>query len=179
MNPKTLQHLLTGVPAVLAGGGAALQAASQGDELPSIALKSALAGAGGALAGRYGPAMLRGPVLDAARGVRDSAMTSINDLRGKGALTAALGVPAAAIGGLGGLALGMGANAGLQAVNAPGFNNNSEEAYMQAISNQGLVDDGSMAYLDQYPEYSTGINPEAYGVSSNTNSARMGVMTMV
>jgi hypothetical protein len=35
-----------------------------------------------------------------------------------------------------------------------------------------LVDDGSMVYLDSYPEYQGIINPEAYGVSSNTDLAR-------
>lgn len=176
MDPKTLQRLLTYGSAVGAGGATALYAANQGDNPSATALKSILAGTGAALAGRYAPNLIREGALNTARGIKTNMRDGINKLRGTGALTAAVGVPVAALGGAGGLAAGMGAEALLRAGNIPGFRGDDPNVaqYEEALMSMdpALVDDGSMVYLDSYPEYQGIINPEAYGVSSNTDLAR-------
>ncbi len=172
MDPTTLRRVLTYAPAALAGGATAMQSASAGDELPSTLLKSALVGSTAALAGRYGPEFLKHPVLDTARTVRNNAMDAVRNMRGKGVLSAGIGIPVSVLGGLAGGGIGMAADAALRGLNAPGFNQDNETQYLQALASQGLTDDPSMSYLDYYPSDNTYINPEAYGVSSNTDLAR-------
>lgn len=178
MDSRTRQLLITAIPSAVAGGGAALMSANAGDDPLRTGLISGGAGLTAALAGRYGGPLLKDLALKAGRKIKNQAGETIRNMRGTGIPTAMMAAPAAlAAGGLGG-ALTSSVTSGL---NKPAMDSSAENEmqYVQALMDEGLVDDGSMAYLDSYPEYSMQINPEAYGVSSNTDSARMGMVSMV
>lgn len=166
LSPKHRQALMSVIPAATAGTVAAVQSQQDNDPIGSTLLKTALAGTGGALAGRYLPALMN-------QGLRDlggKAVDAVKGLEGKGILSAAVGLPVAGLAGGAAYQVGRAINAPLDAAGVPGFQNNQSYGADQAMNylQQSLAAEAAMMQP-------MAINPEAYGLSSNTDSARMGM----
>jgi hypothetical protein len=172
-NPEAMRNLMTYGPAAILGTAAALSSAGEGDSLGTTALKTLAAGTGGALAGRYGTpvmkALAKEGMSSVGRGLRDMKNNIQNSMAGKGYLTAAIGAPVAALGGIGAYQGARALNQIPQAMNVPGFQDANTRAYEQALEEQM----GMQAAEDEYMAAMSNnyaIDPEALG-SSNTAGA--------
>jgi hypothetical protein len=169
-NPEAVRNLMTYAPAAILGAAGAIQSASEGDDLGTMLLKTGAAGTGGALAGRYGAPLVAALAKEGGRSVVRGVQDMADNMRGKGYLTAALGVPVAALGGIGAYQGARALNQIPQSMNVPGFKDANTRAYEQAIGEQMAMQSAEDEYMtalaNDYP-----IDPESLG-SSNTANAR-------
>lgn len=160
-----LADALTVIPGLAMGGIAAAQSATEDDPLGTMALKSLAAGSAGALAGRYATPLLK-------QGLKEGASQLANNMRGKGYMTAALGIPVAGAAGALAYQAARGLNVPLDSNRVPGFQNKTSQAMDQAAAEYeaAIQQEMDMAYLNQ--TQNAPIDPEQYG-SSNTMNASM------
>ena len=157
--------VLTYIPGLAMGGIAAAQSANENDPVGTMALKSLAAGSAGALAGRYATPLVK-------QGLKEGVTQLANNMRGKGYMTAAVGIPVAGAAGALAYQAARGLNVPLDSNRVPGFQNKTSVAMDQANADYeaAIQQEMELAYLNQMQN--APIDPERYG-SSNTMNATM------